>query len=116
MTLDVGGVTLDCSDPGTLATFWSAALGYEVDNDYGSFIFLRDPSGRGLRIGLQAVSEGKAGKNRAHLDLRAADRDGEVERLVGLGARVIDRHRAGDFEWVVLADPEGNEFCVAPSE
>lgn len=113
MSLEVGAVTIDCRNPAVLRDFWMAALGYEIAADYGEFVFLRDPAGRGPRIGIQQVPEPKAGKNRAHLDLHASDREEEVKRLRGLGAAELARHQADDFEWVVMADPEGNEFCVS---
>jgi catechol 2,3-dioxygenase-like lactoylglutathione lyase family enzyme len=113
MSLEVGGITVDCRNPATLRDFWQAALGYEVESDYGDFVFLRDPAGRGPRIGIQRVPEAKGAKNRQHLDLHAGDREEEVQRLLTLGARELARHRAGDVEWVVIADPEGNEFCVS---
>ncbi|TCR15097.1 hypothetical protein EV578_11828 [Streptomyces sp. BK205] len=72
---------------------------------------LVEPAGGGPRLWFQLVPEGKRVKNRVHLDLRAADLDAEIERLSGLGAAVRARH-AGH---VVLTDPEGNEFCLAPA-
>lgn len=113
MSLEIRAVTLDCSDPTLLSTFWQEALGYEIESNFGDFVFLRDPTGRGPMIGIQQVPEQKASKNRMHLDLHTADREQEISRLLGLGAREVERQRAGEFEWVVMADPEGNEFCVA---
>jgi hypothetical protein len=67
--------------------------------------------GVGTRLIFLKVPEGKSVKNRLHLDLRPDDRDAEVERLIGLGARKVDIGQ-GDVTWVVMADPQGNEFCV----
>lgn len=63
-------------------------------------------------LAFNRVSEGKAGKNRLHLDLRSQDQAAEVARLEGLGARRPDVGQGADVTWVVMADPEGNEFCV----
>ncbi|PRC50483.1 glyoxalase, partial [Mycobacterium sp. ITM-2017-0098] len=65
-------------------------------------------------LGFQKVPDPTPGKNKVHLDFHGADKEAEVARLVGLGARETGRHNFGaDFDWVVLADPEGNAFCVA---
>jgi predicted enzyme related to lactoylglutathione lyase len=118
MALTARMVTIDCADPGALAKFWSEAAGYEVtwrhENEY---LVLESTSGRGLQLGLQRVPEPKAGKNRAHIDWATDDRPAEVDRLVGLGATVLDEHvlPGSGFAWTVLADPEGNEFCISGS-
>ncbi|PRX47582.1 hypothetical protein B0I33_105161 [Prauserella shujinwangii] len=115
MTARVIAVAVDCTDAETLAAFWRSALGYPEprrwrDADGLEYVQLDgEPT-----LLFQPVPEGKAGKNRLHLDVApgAGDQRTEVERLVALGARVLadeDRH-----PWVVLADPEGNEFCVLP--
>jgi hypothetical protein len=127
-------VTFDCADPGRLAEFWAGALGYLVQPPPEGFdswpAFLTeigvpesewdkrsaavDPDGKGPRLFFQKVPEPKAVKNRVHLDVNVGhDRvDGEVSRLESLGASVLDRIELGGERWVVLADPEGNEFCV----
>lgn len=114
MNLDLGGITIDSADPRTLAEFWTRALDLEITLDAdGYFVELRsraDPSRPYL--GLQKVPEERAGKNRVHLDLSTADPDGEVARLVALGAVAGEKHEVPDLRWTVLQDPEGNEFCV----
>lgn len=90
--------------------FWTAALGYEVDHRTDEYAVLRDPDGMQPRIFLQLVTEAKAGKNRAHVDIEVPDEQAAVRRMVGLGATV--RWRNDEDSWTVLADPEGNEFCV----
>jgi hypothetical protein len=125
----LGDVVFDCRHPASLARFWAAALdGYRVaPYDEAELARLRsmgvddpedDPSvlvepvaGRGPRLFFTRVPEPKTVKNRVHLDLRAPDVDREVERLVGLGARVLGKVE----DWVVLADPEDGEFCVQPA-
>jgi hypothetical protein len=115
MALTAHMATIDCADPRGLAKFWIEAAGYivEWDGGDGEYVVLAPGSGDGLRLGLQRVPEAKAGKNRLHLDWTATDRGAEVERLVGLGATVVDEHDLGGLAWTVLTDPVGNEFCVA---
>lgn len=110
------GLVLDCADPDRLASFWSAALRYTVAGAAGSYVALYPLAGRGAgpKLLLQRVTEAKAGKNRMHLDIDADDIDAEAARLQALGARLVDRepcHEHGTT-WLVMADPEGNEFCV----
>jgi Glyoxalase-like domain len=112
MVLNARMVTIDCADPTRLATFWSAATGLPESWRYGNeFVILG--AGPGLRLGLQRVPEPKNGKNRAHVDWDTVDRPAEVARLVVLGATVVDEQVTPGLTWTVLADPEGNEFCVA---
>jgi hypothetical protein len=119
MALTVEMVTIDCADPRGLAEFWMKALGYEVTSDHDAFMVLTPPTdGHGPRLSLQKVPEPKIGKNRVHLDISApaGDRPAEVQRLVGLGAAVVDEHVMPGFAWTVLADPEGTVFCVGAPE
>jgi predicted enzyme related to lactoylglutathione lyase len=102
------GITVDCTDCNVMSDFWAAALGYtKLFPDY-----IADPDGVGPRIWFQPVAEPKPGKNRWHLDVKAADMDAEVERLVGLGATKVDLFRKPGDSFTVMLDPEGNEFCV----
>jgi hypothetical protein len=113
---------IDCADPHSLARFWCSALDYEVqleDDGLVTIGFPTVPEGTN-RLGpvpptltFAQVPEGKTVKNRLHLDLSPTDReqDDEVRRLLELGARRADVGQ-GETSWVVLADPEGNEFCV----
>ncbi|MGV0676920.1 VOC family protein [Mycolicibacterium fortuitum] len=116
MTLSVEMITFDCTDPDALAHWWAQALGGEVNVFApGEFVVLIRPDGP--RLGFQKVPDPTPGKNRVHLDFTAADAEAEVTRLVGLGATETGRHSFGpEFNWVVLADPEGNAFCIAPGE
>lgn len=113
-------ITFDASDPYRLATFWAALTGYVLeDSDPGDTEVLIDP-GQPAVPGLLfiQVPEGKSAKNRVHLDIQppTGTRDEEVERLTGLGARVVsDQRRPDGTGWVVMSDPEGNEFCVERS-
>ncbi|MEV6303212.1 VOC family protein [Actinoplanes sp. NPDC051861] len=128
-------LTLDCADAERLAPFWKLALGYEdepppapfatraewaasfgePEEDEGGGAWLRDPSGAGPRLVLLDVPEPKTAKNRLHIDVRVgstawADITAKADELVGAGGRVLATF---DGHHVVMADPEGNEFCVA---
>jgi len=105
-------IGIDVHDLAAMTAFWSAALGYELDHREQGYALLRDPAGTEPRLFLQQVSEPKLGKNRAHLDIEVPGERSAVDRLVGLGARVLWRQDFGTHYWTVLADPEGNEFCV----
>ena len=109
-------VCVDSPDPGRIADFWQAALGWRRTYEDPDEVVLEPPAGSpedGVSpdILFLKVPEPKAGKNRLHLDLRPVDQAAEVARLEGLGARRVDIGQ-GDQSWVVLADPDGNEFCV----
>ena len=108
----MGGVTIDCADPQKLAEFWTEALGTTITGDYGEYVFLAPKREDGPYLGLQRVPEERAGKNRVHIDFRAADRPAEVARLVKLGATEVGEHTVPGLTWTVLEDPEGNVFCV----
>jgi predicted enzyme related to lactoylglutathione lyase len=114
MSLDIDAITFDCANAQSLAEFWSAALGRPVDNDgdYAASAFFARISGSPMMMFIQ-VPEGKTAKNRVHLDLGTTDRAAEVERLVALGATVVHAKEEFGFTWTTLADPEGNEFCIA---
>jgi predicted enzyme related to lactoylglutathione lyase len=108
-------IVLDCADPDTLAIFWAEALSYEVKGTMEQYALVAPKPGMpGVRLLLQGVAEPKTVKNRVHLDLHTNDLAEEVARLVALGARLLEEEpRAmGRTRWHVLADPEGNEFCV----
>ncbi|WP_407317931.1 VOC family protein [Isoptericola halotolerans] len=135
-------VTFDATDPRALGDFWCAALGYERDAPPAGFATweealtawgvptelwnsknaVSDPAGEGPRIFIQQVPEPKSGKNRVHLDLDVgAGRTGderlpvlraEAERLTALGATVVNEGAELGDVWIVMQDPEGNEFCL----
>jgi predicted enzyme related to lactoylglutathione lyase len=110
------GLVLDCADPNRLAEFWSAAVGYTVSGGAGNYVMLTDKAGHKPKLLLQRVPEQKAGKNRMHMDidLDTPAVDEEVARLESLGARRIEAepYEEHGMRWIVMADPEGNEFCV----
>jgi len=134
-------IAIDCADPHPLCAFWAAVVGYEVEDNEelirqvlaaghatqddveefdGRLVWriagaCRDPQGQGPRLLFQQVPEPKTVKDRIHLDLHIGEeqRETEVERILGLGATKLWDGQQGPQAWVTLADPEGNEFCVA---
>jgi hypothetical protein len=106
------GLVLDCADAEGLAAFWGPALRFEKVWSGGDYVLLMDPAGVEPRLLLQQVAEPKGGKNRLHFDVHPDDVDAEVDRLVALGATRGERIEEHGTYWVVMTDPEGNEFCV----
>jgi hypothetical protein len=112
VSLRVDALNVDCRDPETVARFWAEALGYRFGTAEDE-TWIEDPTGKHDNILFFRVPEGKSVKNRLHLDLRPSrTRDEEVERLKGLGATVLEGFGGPNATWIVLQDPEGNEFCV----
>ena len=111
MPLNWEQVSVDAADPRSLGHWWADALGWVMVGETDDEVEIRPAPDRMPGLLFVTVPEAKAGKNRLHLDFRPADQDAEVERLVALGARRADVGQR-DVNWVVLADPEGNEFCV----
>jgi catechol 2,3-dioxygenase-like lactoylglutathione lyase family enzyme len=117
MDIRIQCLCIDTTDPARLAAFWQSALGWRRTLEEDGEIVLEPPAGSpedGVAPDLLflRVPEEKSGKNRLHLDLRPADQAAEVARLEGLGARRVDVGQGTEVSWVVLADPDGNEFCV----
>ncbi|MGB3764365.1 MAG: VOC family protein [Ornithinimicrobium sp.] len=107
-------IAIDAVNPRAIADFWCAVLGWQVVDEDDDIISIGPDDGRWPTIDVLAVPEVKHSKNRLHLDLRA---DGtstteELQRLRSLGARPVDVGQGPEVSWVVLADPEGNEFCL----
>lgn len=122
MSVNLFAVTFDCADAAGLATFWSGVLERPVEDgataDMAS-IAPKDaasPHDRGPHWYFMQVPEGKTAKNRLHPDLTTPDLAAEVQRIVGLGAKMAAEFDEGGFRWVTLLDPEGNEFDVLASE
>lgn len=107
-------VVIDAHDLPGLARFWTQALGWQVLSERDREIVIGPDESAPVGICLMPVTDQKIVKNRVHLDLTtsAEDRDAEVARLLALGARRVDIGQTGTESWIVLADPEGNEFCV----
>ena len=116
MSSSIAAITFDCANALTVAKFWSAVFGQPVEPEASEF-FARiaategdNPSPSMMFI---QVPDAKTVKNRVHLDLNTDDREAEVERVLGLGATLIHSKNEWGVEWTTLADPEGNEFCIA---
>jgi predicted enzyme related to lactoylglutathione lyase len=107
-------VVVDSEDPARLARWWAEALGYQIVSEKPDEVEIRRSPDELPGVLFTPVPEAKTGKNRLHFDLRPDDQEAEVERLVDMGARPVDIGQH-DVSWVVLADPEGNEFCVLAS-
>ncbi len=114
-------ITFDALEPYEVAAFWSAVTGFPIhpDDAEGDDEILLDPGQPGVPgLLFVRVPDGKTVKNRVHLDIQPQDgtREETVERLIGLGARLVDdRRREDGTGWAVLADPEGNELCIERS-
>lgn len=108
------GLVLDCSDPERLATFWAAALDCSIAGTAGNYVALVPREPGAPKLLLQKVVEAKVAKNRVHFDIETADIEAEAARLEGLGATrcLPEPQSEHGARWLVMADPEGNEFCV----
>lgn len=115
MTLYVGSTVLNVADLDRATAFWTAALGYVVRNASPTFVVLTDPRRRWSNVSLQQSDAPKGGRNRLHLDLYAKDQLAEVARLESLGATRLPWQYSPDADYIVMADPDGNEFCVIDS-
>jgi predicted enzyme related to lactoylglutathione lyase len=112
MGIKVAALAVDCRDAKRMADFWTALLGYEVTDVADDGISIAAPDGTGVLVDFLVVPEGKTVKNRLHLDLRPADQAAEIARALTLGATKVNVGQDSTVSWVVLADPEGNEFCI----
>jgi len=111
MSLEWEQIVIDARDPVALGHWWLEALGWVIVNDDPDEFEIRPEADQLPGLMFQAVTEQKQSKNRLHLDFRPEDQDAEVNWLIAHGASRVDIGQ-GDVPWVVLADPEGNEFCV----
>jgi catechol 2,3-dioxygenase-like lactoylglutathione lyase family enzyme len=117
MGLRIQCFSIDTTDPDRLASFWQSALDWRRTYERDDEVVLEPPAGSpedGVAPDLLflRVPEGKVGKNRLHLEVRPDDQAAEVARLEALGARRVDVGQGPDVSWVVMGDPDGNEFCV----
>jgi catechol 2,3-dioxygenase-like lactoylglutathione lyase family enzyme len=111
--LRVGSIVLRTDDTERQIAFWTAALDYEIGHRDGDFAILRARDGQGPNVSLDQVPATAQVPPRIHLDLYSEDQAGDVERLKGLGATEVHwDKRPADADYVILADPEGNRFCV----
>ena len=115
MSLEWEQISVDARDPAALARWWQDVLGWVTVGNADDEYEIRPAPDRLPGMLFVPVPESKVLKNRLHLDLRPDDQVGEVDRLLGLGASRADVGQGPEVPWVVLADPEGNEFCVLSS-
>lgn len=115
MPLQWEQVIVHSSDPGRLGQWWAEALGWVVVYSSHDEFEIRPEPDRMPGLDFVRIEDSKRAKSRLHLDFRPEDQDAEVARLLALGAQRVDIGQ-GDASWVVLADPEGNEFCVLAPE
>jgi len=109
----IGAIVVHCHEFDRMLEFWQSALGYEPrEPASGGWVVLHDPTGSGPNLSLQARDRPSGRRSWLHLDLYTDDRDGEVERLVALGARRYPWRSRPNADFVVLEDPDGNLFCV----
>ena len=114
MTSRLCNISINAVDPLPLAHFWCAVLGWEIEEECDGGVTISPVDRSWPSIDIFPVPEAKVHKNRLHLDLRAdgCSTSEELERLSALGATTVDVGQPEDATWVVLADPEGNEFCL----
>jgi len=105
-------LVVDARDPARLARWWAEALHYQITYEKPDEVEIRRGPDELPGLVFVPVPQDKAVKNRLHIDLRPDDQEAEIERLVDMGARHVDIGQSAEATWVVLADPEGNEFCV----
>ncbi|GGV36089.1 hypothetical protein GCM10010495_61430 [Kitasatospora herbaricolor] len=114
MPLSLHHIVIDAHDLPALARFWAGVLGWQILSEREREVVIGPDATAPVGICFMPVTDRKTTKNRLHLDLTAAaeDREDEIERILALGARRAEVGQRGDESWTVLADPEGNEFCV----
>jgi predicted enzyme related to lactoylglutathione lyase len=108
----ISDIIIDCSDPARLASFWSELLARPIGGTNGPYVWLAH-SEQAPGFGFQKVAQPKVGKNRVHLDISASDVGATSRRIEALGGSRVEGYESGGF--LVMADPEGNEFCVIPT-
>jgi predicted enzyme related to lactoylglutathione lyase len=110
LTVEISDIVVDCSDPEKVAEFWSSLLARPIEGRKGPYVWL--VRSKGIGLGFQRVSEVKQGKNRVHVDVSGPDITQIKSRVEALGGKRLDKYDEGGF--LVMSDPEGNEFCVVP--
>jgi predicted enzyme related to lactoylglutathione lyase len=110
---EIADIIIDCADPSRLASFWADILGRQIAGNKGPYVWLERSPGA-IGVGFQQVTEPKANKNRVHFDVAVRDLVGATARIEALGGRLVPGYESGGF--LVMADPEGNEFCLIPVE
>ncbi len=114
MSTIVGTVMIDCNDLDGMVAFWSRLLGLEEKARFPDYVWLDRMNEKGPALAFQRVPEPREGKNRIHLDLSSDDPAAFRQLVINLGGSHVEDHEMSGFHWTVLADPEGNVFCVTP--
>lgn len=109
----IRNVVIDCNDLDRMQSFWSAMTGFDIAHGDEAYVMLVHPDGRKPRLYLQKVPEPRVGKNRLHLDLDVDDLEGGTVHAESLGATRVQRFDTEGGSWMVMADPEGNVFCLS---
>ena len=112
MGVFIGSVVVNTNNMDRAIAFWTAALGYKVRSGDAQFTVLCDPDRTWTFLALQKTDKSKSGRNRLHLDLFTSDQEREIARLEALGAVRLPWDYPEEDDFVVMADPDGNEFCV----
>ena len=114
MTVSIASITFDSTDPEPLARWWAERFGAEITANMDGFFLIVAGGSLPTQLAFQKVADPTPGKNKVHLDIHTdGDLDGEVARWIEAGATSLGTRNAGDFQWVTLKDPDGNEFCIA---
>ena len=114
MTIGIASITFDSTDPVALAGWWAERFGAEITANMDGFFVLVAGGNLPTQLAFQKVDDPTPGKNKLHLDIHTdGDLDDEVARWTAAGATSLGKRNAGDFAWVTLTDPDGNEFCIA---
>lgn len=114
MTVSIASITFDTTDPRPLARWWAERLGAEIVADMDGFFVIVAGGSLATQLAFQKVDDPTPGKNKVHIDVHTdGDLDDEADRWVEAGATKLGKRNAGDFFWVTLTDPDGNEFCIA---
>ena len=116
MTLTFDEICIDAADIHALSAWWAEVLGWRHEPTNDGDVMLFAPQGAGPDWLFIPVRDDRVVKNRIHFDFRPDDQQAEVQRVIALGARHVDIGQTGDESWVVLADPEGNEFCILAAD
>ena len=114
MSLSIASITFDSTNPEPLARWWAERFGAEIVANMDGFFLIVAGGSLDAQLAFQKVEDPTPGKNKVHIDIRTDDDlDAEAARWVDAGATSLGKRNAGDFHWVTLADPDGNEFCIA---
>ncbi|AOW93426.1 glyoxalase [Rhodococcus sp. WMMA185] len=116
MAITLGMITFDTTDPKPLAAWWAKQMAGKVEQENDGWFCVVSLPESPQKLAFQKVDNPTPGKNRVHLDLGSDDLDGEVARMTSDGATLVDQHEMNGFRWVTLADPAGNQFCIAGPE